>query len=178
MEWLQFKVTSIRRARVEDAPCIAAVQAESWKTTYAGIVPGVYLASLTPQSRIDSWNKQLHAGTTLIFVAEDETGIFGFVSGGPSRDSGPDYDAELYAIYLLQQRQRAGTGRALVRKLADELHKRGFRSMIVWVLAKNPSLDFYARLGGTQIASKVIEIGGAPLTEVAFGWLNIDELCR
>jgi L-amino acid N-acyltransferase YncA len=171
-------MTTIRPTRIEDADQIARVQVESWKSTYAGIVPAAYLASLTPQSRIDSWKKQLHAGTTLIFVAEDETGIFGFVSGGALRDSVPGYDAELYAIYLLQQRQRAGVGRALLQKLAGQLQANGFQSMIVWVLARNPSLGFYTRLGGTQVASKVIEIGGAQLTEVAFGWPNIAELLR
>jgi hypothetical protein len=99
---------TVRLARIEDADRIAYVQVESWKTTYAGIVPEAYLASLTPKARIDSWKKQFDGGATLIFVAEDEAGVFGFVSGGALRDTIPGYDAELYAIYLLQQKLKRG----------------------------------------------------------------------
>lgn len=168
-------MTTVRPARIEDAYSIAYVQVESWKSTYAGIVPETYLESLNPESRTDSWKKQFD-GTTLILVAEDEAGVFGFVCGGALRDPIAGYDAELYAIYLLQQKQREGVGRTLVRKLADALRAKGYRSLIVWVLERNPSLGFYTRLGGTALLTKEIEIGGAQLTEVAFGWSDIADL--
>jgi|ERR1043166_7449633 L-amino acid N-acyltransferase YncA len=164
---------TVRPARIEDADRIAYVQVESWKTTYAGIVTEAYLASLTPQSRIDSWKKQFDGGATLIFVAEDEAGVFGFVSGGALRDTIPGYDAELYAIYLLQQKQREGVGRMLARTLAQALHEKGYRTLIAWVLAKNPFLPFYSRLGGAQVSTKRIQIGGAELKELALGWPDI-----
>src|SRR5690348_10756699 len=137
-------MTTVRPARIEDAHSIAYVQVESWKTTYAGIVPESYLASLSPESRTESWKKQFD-GATLILVAQDEdkTGVFGFVCGGALRDPIAGYDAELYAIYLLEQKQREGVGRTLVRKLADALRGKGYRSLIVWVLERNPSLGFY-----------------------------------
>lgn len=34
----------IRRARHSDLPLITAVQTESWRDTYAGVLPGAYLA--------------------------------------------------------------------------------------------------------------------------------------
>ena len=166
-------MATVRQARIEDARVIAYVQVESWRTTYAGIVPDAYLSSLTPESRTDSWRNQFLAGTTLILVAEDEDGVFGFVSGGALRDPIAGYDAELYAIYLLQQRQREGVGRALVQKLAGALRAQGFGSMIAWVLTRNPSLGFYSRLGGIPVLTKEIQIGGAQLTEVALGWPDI-----
>ena len=118
----------------------------------------------------------MNAGNALIFVAEDETGVFGFANGGKSRDAIEGYDPELYAIYLLQQKQKQGVGRSLVRKLTQALRSKGFRSLIVWVLAKNPSVDFYLSLGGSLVAEKQIEIGGVQLTEIAFGWTSLDEL--
>ena len=169
-------MTTVRPARIEDADSIAYVQVESWKTTYAGIVPETYLASLSQAARSESWRKQFESGSNLIFVAEDETGVFGFVSGGPLRDSIPGYDAELYAIYLLQPKQRQGMGRALVRELAKVLRAKGYQSLIVWVLEKNPFLGFYSRLGGVPVLTKEIEIGGAQLTEAALGWPNISDL--
>jgi L-amino acid N-acyltransferase YncA len=169
-------MNTVRPARIEDADRIAYVQVESWNTTYAGIVPEAYLASLTPESRIESWKKQLDGGSTLILVAEDEAGVFGFVSGGLLRDSIPGYDAELYAIYLLQQKQREGVGRALVCELAAALRGKGYRSLIAWVLEKNPSFGFYSRLGAVPVLTKEIQIGGAQLTEVALGWSDIADL--
>jgi GNAT superfamily N-acetyltransferase len=168
-------MTTVRAARIEDADRIAYVQVESWKTTYRGIVPETYLASLSLHSRTDSWKEQLNGGT-LILVAEDEARVFGFVSGGALRDLIPGYDAELYAIYLLQQKQRQGVGRTLVRKLAEALRGRGYRSLIAWVLERNPSLGFYTCLGGAPVLTKEIEIGGAQLTELALGWTDIADL--
>ena len=167
---------TIRQARIEDARAIAFVQVGSWKSTYSGIVPDEYFASLSVESRTEKWEEQFHTGTTLIFVAEDTTGVFGFVSGGKLRDPIDGYDAELYAIYLLQQKQRQGVGKLLLQKLVAGLRANHLRSLIVWVLARNPSVGFYVRLGGSQVAEKQIDIGGVQLTELAFGWTNLDYL--
>ena len=161
---------SVRRAQIEDAHDIARVQVESWKTTYAGIVPADYLSSLSPEVRTAAWREQFDCGTTLIFVAEDGDGTFGFISGGKLREPIEQYDAELYAIYLLQHKQRHGVGRRLFDTLVSNLPAAGFRSLLVWVLQKNSAVDFYTHIGGSSVASKPIEIGGAHLEEVAFGW--------
>ena len=167
---------TIRPARMEDAAAIALVHVESWRSTYAGIVPDEYLASFSVETRTRAWQEQFAGAMNLLFVAEDATGIFGFASGGKLRDAIDGYDAELYAIYLLQQKQRRGAGRLLLRKLADSLRAQGFRSLIAWVLERNPSVGFYDHLGGSQVAEKQIEIGGVQLTELALGWINLDEL--
>ena len=167
---------TIRKADAEDAPAIAHVHVESWKTTYAGIVSDVFLASLNKEDRALSWQEQILARNIFIFVAEDENGIFGFAAGGKIREEIDDYDAELYAIYLLQERQGQGAGRTLILTLASALRVKGFTSMLVWVLEQNPSVSFYEHLGAVQIARKVINIGGADLQELAFGWPSLDRL--
>jgi GNAT superfamily N-acetyltransferase len=167
---------AIRKAKIEDAGAIAHVQVESWKTTYAGIVSDVFLASLNKEDRMRSWQEQILADNISIFLAEDETGIFGFVAGGEVREKLDEYDAELYAIYLLRERQREGVGRTLGLSLASALQTKGFTSMLVWVLEQNPSVSFYERLGAVQIARKIINIGGADLQELAFGWPSLDRL--
>jgi hypothetical protein len=67
-------------------------------------------------------------------------------------------------------------GKALMRQLASILYDTGFRSLIVWVLAKNPAVEFYRHLGGAEVATKQIEIGGVQLTELAFGWRSLSAL--
>ena len=167
---------TIRKADIEDAAAIAHVHVESWKTTYAGIVPEVFLAFLNKEVRTQSWQEQILAANISILVAEDETGIFGFAAGGKIREKLDDYDAELYAIYLLRERQRQGVGKTLSLTLASALQTQGYTSMLVWVLEQNPSVSFYQRLGAVQIARKIINIGGADLQELAFGWQSLDRL--
>jgi GNAT superfamily N-acetyltransferase len=167
---------TIRPASIEDAADIAYVQVQTWKTTYAGIVPDTFLASLSVDARTENWKEQLNSGTNLMFVAEDPTGVFGFASGGKSRDTIDAYDAELYAIYLLEQKQRQGVGKCLVQRLTEALRANGFQRMMVWVLAKNPAVGFYGRLGASQIAEKQIEIGRVQLQEIALGWTNLADL--
>ena len=48
--------------------------------------------------------------------------------------------------------------------------------MLVWVLEQNPAVSFYEHLGAVLIARKVINIGGADLQELAFGWPSLDRL--
>jgi GNAT superfamily N-acetyltransferase len=112
----------------------------------------------------------------LTFVAEDESGVFGFASGGRLRGAVDDYDAELYAIYLLSRRQRHGVGRSLTQTLVRGLRAKGLGSLLVWVLEQNPSVGFYKHLGGVKVAQKSVQIGGVDLPEIALGWPRLDRL--
>ena len=159
----------IRAAEKRDAAGIAHVHIQSWRTTYAGIVPEEYLVALNEAERTQQWREWLTGGFS-VYVAEVDGKVAGFIGGGPLREPIQAYDAELYAIYLLQPAQRQGVGRALLGKLAASLSGQGFQSMIAWVLEKNPSREFYAKTGARPVASKEIDVGGATLVEVAYGW--------
>ena len=168
--------TVIRPARPEDAAGIAAVQVASWRTTYPGIVPDDYLAGMSVETGTERWGANLAADGVLHFVAEDESGIIGFVSGGRLREPVGEYDAELWAIYLLEEKQGSGVGRRLVRTLAEALLATGYRSMIVWVLQDNSAVNFYKWMGATAVTGKMIEIGGAALPDLALGWKDLTKL--
>ena len=148
----------------------------SWKSTYRGIVPQDYLDALDEAVRTDVWREEVARGTSPIFVAEDAETICGFISGGPLREPIGNCDVEIYAIYVLADMQRRGVGRELMRALAIAFAESGFARPAVWVLAQNPSRHFYARLGGKPITEKQIQIGGAELIEVAYGWENLGSL--
>ena len=49
--------------------------------------------------------------------------------------------------------------------------------MAVWVLARNPAVGFYRRMGGVEVARQKIEIGGVELDEIAFGFASLRD-CR
>jgi GNAT superfamily N-acetyltransferase len=164
----------IRPAQLADARAIAHVHVEGWKSTYPGIVPDAYIASMNEEDSERNWRQWLEGNASQVFVAINESDIFGFIGGGPIREALADYDAELYAIYLLQQRQQNGVGRALVRTLAASLHAQGLKSMIVWALAENPAVEFYKRLGAIPVMTKTTDIGGKDLSDVALGWPSLD----
>jgi GNAT superfamily N-acetyltransferase len=169
----------IREARVEDAPAIARVHVDAWRTTYPGIVPDEYLASLSCSQHEAAWRVGLTTPPygEFTYVAEDEERqIMGFATGGPERTGNRDYPAELHAIYLLSRGRRKGLGTRLVRTIAERLVQLNYPSLMVWVLAKNPSRAFYETLGGEKIMETMVEIGGAKLVELAYGWKDIHRL--
>lgn len=166
----------VRAATVGDAAAVARVHVDSWRATYRGIVPQAHLDGLRYADREASWRRQLTAGCDGPFtlVAEDTAGeVFGFASAGRERSGDLAHPGELWAIYLLQPAQRHGVGRALVAAAAEKLAQRGMTAMLLWVLAENRNArGFYERLGGSVVRQRAILIGGVPLDEVAYGWVD------
>lgn len=168
-------MVSVRMATAQDAGAIAHVHVESWRTTYSGIVPEEYLAGLDEMLRTRLWQESL-AGDSLVMIAEKAGVVVGFANAGINREALEGCDAELYAIYLLRDAQRHGAGTALLRSVAAAMAERGFKSLAVWVLERNPARMFYERMGAHLASSKVIEIGGARLMEVAYVWTELGSL--
>ena len=169
----------IREARAVDAAAIARVHVDSWRTTYAGILPSDFLASLSYEEREQSWSRTLSApdGRSFTCVAEDGEGrIVGFASGGREREGDPTYRGELYAIYVLAQCQRRGIGSRLTAAVVRRLVEQDIDSMLLWVLAGNPSRGFYENLGARRIREKPAKVGGIEVIEVAYGWSNLQSL--
>ncbi len=171
----------IRLARIDDADGLARVHVDSWRVAYKGIVPDEHLASLSYEKRATRWHESLSKSesTTFLFVAQDDDGrVMGFAAGGVGRDGDPNYTGELYAIYLHPDYWRRGIGRQLAQTVARRLIEMDLTSMLVWVLANNPSRKFYEALGGKYLYERPIEIGGASLNEVAYGWPDIHALAQ
>lgn len=164
---------SIRQAAYDDYPVLAKVHVESWKTTYRGMIADVYLDQLTVESRLDRWKQLLSRGDKDLwtFVSEDEAGrVCGFIQGGKCREEGAGYDAEIYALYLLQEHQGKGYGRLLVNTLIQAFRENGFGSMYVWVLKDNPARQFYIKMGGSPVSEKTLNIAGQAVLETGLAW--------
>jgi GNAT superfamily N-acetyltransferase len=155
-----------------DLPAIARVHLETWLTTYTGIVPQAYLDSLTFENRLERWQK--HSANIgferRLFVAALDGQIVGFVDCGKARNADAEFDGELYGFYILEPHQKQGIGRQLFAVVQDNLRSRGFKKMLVWVLAENPSAAFYQRMGGEKVREQCLEIGGANLLELGYGY--------
>lgn len=165
----------IRLATLSDAEGIAQVSVNSWKTTYKGMISDVFLNQLSVDRRKENWELALHhiKENDATYVAEEQGEIIGFIKGGKCREAGMAYDAEVYAIYLLEEEQGKGYGTLLFNRLVDTLRSYTSNSLMVWVLERNPSIEFYKRLGGQYITKKEIKIGDNIVTEVALGWNDL-----
>jgi GNAT superfamily N-acetyltransferase len=163
----------IRAATPEDAPAIARVHVDSRRSTYPGLMPEAYLASLSYERSEAFWTRILTSGGLVFVAVDDDSRVFGFASGGPQRDAKFPYSGELYAIYLLAGDQGRGAGRKLVQALMGALRAAGHTDMLVWVLAANPSRGFYEHLGGKPVGAQQVEMGGVAVEEVAYGWDSI-----
>jgi GNAT superfamily N-acetyltransferase len=171
--------TTLRPATVEDAAAIGRVHVESWRTTYPGLLPDSYLASMDAADHAARWARLLgqRGSRHLALVAEEDGELVGFASAGPDRDGDRTYDGELYAIYLLERVQGRGVGRGLVESAADGLVQRGMTGMRVWVLRDNrPARGFYEHLGGQYLRERTLEFDQVVVPEVSYGWSDARRL--
>ncbi len=163
---------TIRPASITDAPAISHVHVEGWRTTYRGVVADAFLDGLSAEARVPRWRQQLTSDARF-FVAEKDGDLVGFISGGVIREPCGDYDAELFAIYLLSEARRTGIGKQLFHTLVNRLHADDFKSLMVWVLDKNPSRPFYEHMGGLRLTGSTLEISGEHLPMTAYGWPSL-----
>ena len=165
----------IRTATIDDAPAIAQVHVASWRSTYRTLLPSDFLDSLTEANYADRWRRFIGEGSSRVYVLEDEGVLVGFASGGRERAGETGYTGELYAIYILDGRQRRGHGRELVRAVVDGLREMGLDDMIIWVLRDNQAARlFYERLGGQYVRTQPVTLGSATLEEVSYGWPRLN----
>jgi len=170
----------VREAKIADAPAIARVNLDTWRTAYRKFLPADYLAQLSYQKRESNWQEILsnvkNTGD-FVCVAENQSGqIVGFAAGGCERTGKYVYQGELFAIYILEEYQRQGIGQQLVRKVATKLAELSLNSMLVWVLGDNSARKFYEFLGGEKVDEQQTSRAGVILKEIAYGWMDITVL--
>jgi GNAT superfamily N-acetyltransferase len=167
---------SIRMARRADAGSIARIHVESWRETYANILPVNGLTGMSQRRETASWAAtimQQSMRNPVLVAADAQDGIYGFLSAGPSRDKTLPFEAEVYTLYVAPGHTGQGIGFALLDWCFGLFRRAGFRSAIIWALASNPSRFFYERQGGTLVAERDICVFGAAQREIGYGWRNM-----
>lgn len=165
----------IRVAILQDVKEIAKVHVDSWRTTYAGIVPDQYLKELSYTEKEQLWNQVVPKGN--VFVAEKDGQIVGFACGGrASNVNEQKNEGELYTVYLLQKYQGQGIGRKLVNEVANYMINMGINSMVVSVLEENSACKFYEALQAEKMDTVEVDIGGKLLKEAVYRWDNLRKI--
>ena len=170
---------AVREARLADAGAIARVHRESWRTTYAGILPLEVVAHESGRKSETSWRRRLarhEPGETTWVAMRGNAGIVGFAHCGEARKSVAGLDAEIYALYVLQAHQQRGVGRELVRACARHFVRQGLFGFYLWVLKANRARMFYSAIGGEEVGEKTERLGAHEFGEIAYGWRDLTDL--
>jgi ribosomal protein S18 acetylase RimI-like enzyme len=179
-------MTTIGPATERDAAGIAKVYVDTWRSSYAALLPHPMLLSMSyeRQAREWSWVIRSNAETQPVIVArETDHGVVGFASFGPARSGhrpaiGPFAGAhetvgEIYTLYVLPEFQERGIGRRLLTATFTAMASKGYDHSFLWVLRDNPSRYFYERVGGKVVAERRERLWGSTLAEVCYGWSEL-----
>ena len=150
----------VREARASDAPGLARIQIESWRSAMAGLVPSEVLSELgSAEERFaERWREAITSPPTSkhkVHVAvdrsaDDPSRPLGFAAAGPATDEDkwPGTDAQLYELHVLPSADDSGHGERLLHAVADTLAEDGFHTACTWALSGDaPRLSFLEAAG-------------------------------
>jgi 3-deoxy-manno-octulosonate cytidylyltransferase (CMP-KDO synthetase) len=165
-----------RKAIAADALAVAKVHVESWRKSFAGIVPQEFLDNLTVERREPAFRQRFDEADYKMFVAETaQRGIVGFADFGKARESDFGFEAELYAIYLLPEFQGKKIGENLFRLCQKEMIADNFDSMYLMALAVSPYKSFYEKMGGELVGKGNHFLALVEYQTVIYGWKNLQQ---
>ncbi len=156
---------------------IGRVHVETWRDTYAGVLPDSVLLRMTPEVEGRKWDRAIVEGDTVVVAETGDGDIVGFGNCGAARPFGLPFAGEVYTLYVLPEWQERGLGGLLLRALFDALVSAGYRSAVVWVLEANPSRFFYEAMGGRRVAQRAERLWGVTLPQAAYGWEDLTLAC-
>jgi len=160
----------IRVATETDRPAIAAVQAASWRTAYADVLPKDYLDNRLDDDIAAHWRNQDIADGDVVMVAED-TDVVGFIAiwvwPTPYIDN----------LHVLPGFRSKGVGRLLMRVGAKALLDAGQRTAFLLVAVGNTrAIRFYENLGGQLSERTDLDLFGTDVPSIKVLWLDIETI--
>jgi GNAT superfamily N-acetyltransferase len=164
---------NIERGVPDDAEAIAAAHVDSWRETYAGLLPPSIYAAKTVAVMAPRWRNSLERGEA-VFLVRDGAAIEGVAFAGARRDETLPFEADVRAIYLRGRAQGFGFGRGLMAAMAADLLARGFRGCGLWALEGNArARRFYEMLGGRVVTTTTEHAPDGSAVHVAYGWSDV-----
>ncbi|GAA4025412.1 GNAT family N-acetyltransferase [Actimicrobium antarcticum] len=168
--------TYLRVATPDDAEGIAMVRIDSWRQTYRDIIPDTYLDNMEVEESMNLWHRVLStpSAKTSVFVAELDGEVVGFAAGKMLDEPKFGLDAELAAIYLIPDLQRAGIGGRLVNMVARAQQEQGANGLITWVISRNKiARQFFEKHQAELLVEQAFSWDGIDMLEVGYGWRNL-----
>jgi ribosomal protein S18 acetylase RimI-like enzyme len=160
----------IRPANRVDLQKIAAIHIDSWRDTYADVLPAELLERRIEPFLEKHWAEIVIQKEDLVLVAESGS-IVGFIAvwcrPAPFIDN-------LHVTASLRS-QKVGT--ALMRAAASELIQQGHYTAYLWVFESNKNaIRFYERLGGVQKEKAMRSIFGHDVLSRKIEWVDLNAI--
>jgi len=182
-------MTTIELATERAAAGIAKVYVDTWRSTYAALLPHRVLLAMSYERQSREWSwviRNCAAGQPVIVATEANRNVVGFTSFGLARlrdrpasgcfaGEGDANVGEIYTLYVQPEFQERGIGRRLLATAFAAMIDKGYGCSFLWVLRDNPSRYFYERAGGKAIAERRERLWGSTLDEVCYGWPDLTQ---
>lgn len=160
---LCFKITTptyayiIREANSTDITELTNCHFISWHSTYDNILDNTYCLK-NVRKRIENYWIKFFSKKENVFalIAEEDKKIIGLISAGPFKNIKeenlviPDSNitAEIYKLYVLQENQKSGIGKALLQACTERLILENYKELLVRVFSANQNACcFYVKQG-------------------------------
>ncbi|SDQ76123.1 GNAT family N-acetyltransferase [Microbacterium sp. cf332] len=138
---------TIREPSAADAGPLAALHVETWRESYAHLLPAGFFTREFIEGRHRMWRHVLADARPDMTVRVADAGgdLVGFAWAGPTVTSGeapPRRERQLYAIYVAAAHHGTGAGQSLLEAVL------GAGPAELWVAKENPrAIAFYRRNG-------------------------------
>lgn len=149
---------------------MARIRVESWRATYAGVVPNSILDRLdVSRNRAFFARRVAEAAPAGSLVAEVGGAVVGYALFAPARDEDAAGCGEIEAIYVQPGSLGTGVGTALMEAAIARLRTASV-VIVLWVLTDNrPARRFYEHLGfAADGASRMLDFDGTPVEEIRY----------
>ena len=165
----------IRFNRLEDQKQMARIKIDDWRETYDKIIASKYLKGMDYYEQTERFYRSFEEYKYRVLVAVRDNEVLGYSCFDP-KEKAFKYDSELESLYIKNNEQNKGIGKALFKETAKELLTQGRKNMIIWCLKGNDdAIKFYERLGGIKAETKIAKIGGEPYEEYGF-YFDLEEI--
>ena len=165
---------SLVAASAQDLEPIALLHAQSWRSTYRGIVPDEFLDQLADSDRREFWAARFASAAVdrwLLLQARGAGSLLGFVS--VLLDAEPRWGARLDSLHVSPAAKGTGVGRTLFQAAREWIARASpGTAMHLWCVERNPvARRFYERQGGAIIeAANRPFAGQASVAELRYWW--------
>jgi len=139
---------NIRYANIDDAEILGIIHSKSWREAYKNIVPDEILDRINPERRTEYFQKALKEGWEEDAIIFKDNKAIGLICIGKCRDKDKDdMFGEIWGMYLLPEHWNMGIGTQLITWGINELKKRNYEKVSLWVLEDNMNArKFYEKM--------------------------------
>lgn len=157
----------IRKGKTEDAGIIAKIKIDNWRKTYKDIFPDDFLQNLEAKDEEEKYLKNLKEKDVIIYEKDEPIAYCYY--GKRKNSEYPDYEGEVFALYVKNDCQNHGIGTNLLQEAIRDLSKECTK-VLLWCAKENKSAISFYRKNGLEIIGEEAEcIGEKEVEKVALG---------